>query len=79
MYYWSLPITLEQKLVNDMGSANGVGFNKDSKDTPKEIMLYNNDPDPFSTTTYKFDIPASLIIPYQFQFLTRWERKFQDI
>lgn len=65
MYYWKVS-------ANNLGgtgswsmiwtfSTMGAGLTRIGKDTPKEIMLYNNDPDPFSTTTsIRFDIPASL-------------------
>ncbi len=65
MYYWKIS-------ANNLGGTGnwsmiwtfttmGSGLTRVGKDIPKEIMLYNNNPDPFSTTTtIRFDIPSSL-------------------
>lgn len=65
MYYWKTS-------ANNLGGTSnwsmiwtfttmGSGLTRIGKDVPKDIMLYNNDPDPFSTTTsIRFDIPANL-------------------
>lgn len=64
MYYWKVS-------ANNLGGTSnwshiwtfttmGDGLTRIGKNVPKDIILYNNDPDPFSsTTTIKFDIPEN--------------------
>ncbi len=65
MYFWKVS-------ANNLGGTGnwsmiwtfttmGSGLVRIGKDVPSEIMLYNNDPDPFSSTTsIRFDIPSSM-------------------